>query len=336
MFLIHNDPSDAPLLAGALVAACRLPTGWSTPLQVEWLTILFQRLLDFKCDFETFPAALPIDVKHKLSTPSQRLELLELMVSLEMLCTPIPKALRCSVEHWAQFLELDSDALIVVRDLALQGHHRATRHWYQYSWFGQDVGQQSQLVQQLREHGTMAFALTLEEDPQEAARWHRLALCPAGSLGRCMHSLLMSTSTSVPGEVGATSPILALHDWIHVLTGLGVDPLGEIATAAYIAAAARTSEAMLAFLGTISIFETSLLRYHIGQLNPSTSAQYPFFQGALSKPGAIDLVATAIQAGARCPLDPLKAIDFFAVANEPLVCIREQWNLPVNGLISLS
>jgi hypothetical protein len=334
MFLIHNDPRDAPLLAGALVAACRLSTGWSSPLQVQWLDVLFRRLLDFECDFYIFDPALPIEVRHRLSSPLQRLELLELMVSLEMLCSPIPDALRCSVENWADILELESDALTVVRELARDGYSQATRHWYQYSWFGQDIQQQRQLIQQLQNHGTMAFMLTFESNPQEAERWHQLKLCPEFSLGRCMHDFLLSISPLVPGDIGGASPIVASHDWIHVITGYGIDPLGEIATAAYTASSARTSKAMLAFLGTISIFETSLLRYHTAQLDPTTSSQYPLYQGALSRPGALELVVSAIQAGDRCPIIPLKDINYFAVANEPLAEIRKQWKIPVDGLMS--
>lgn len=332
MFLIHNQAQDAELLAGALVAACRLPGGWCSPLQVQWLEGLFTKLLGFHGDFATLPPALPIVVRQRLPTRAQRLELLELMVSLEMLCNPIPAELCDSVEQWAQLLAIESKALLVVRDLAKQHHDSATRHWYRHSWIGAQAMAEPEMIHQLQAHGTMALALTFEPDVAEAERWQQLQGCPMGSLGRCTHDLLVRVGHGFAGEPGATNSSLAIHDWVHAITGFSIDPLGEIVLAAYIAAAAGTSETMLAFLGTISIFETGLLHYNTAQSKGGVSEELPRFGGALSQPGAIAQVARAIEAGKKCPVDPIRDVDYFAIADQPIGDIRRRWQLPAHGL----
>jgi hypothetical protein len=153
-------------------------------------------------------------------------------------------------------------------------------------------------------------------------------------LGQALFSLLDQQGIGFPGEPGATHPTLALHDWIHVITNLSVSPLGEIATAAYIAAASRCSEATLAFLGTISIFEASLLDYHIQLSDPNRPPEMQRYSGALSTPGAMEIVAEAIRAGRCCPLDPLKDVDYFADASEDLEQLRLRFQLPRGGLSS--
>lgn len=332
MFFIHNHSADASLLARALVGACRLPTGWVEPIQIEWLDTLFGGLLDFYEDFETLEPARPADVKRQLPSPKQRVELIELMVCLVMFCNPIPKPLCRSVEHWAEALDVNSDALVMMGDLA---HHRqdlATHNWYRYSWIGRDVMQRADQAAQLETHGTMALALNFEADQQEAEQWRQLKDSPPGSLGKSLHQMHEGMNFKLPGEPGATNASLAKHEWVHTITGINASPLGEIAVAAYIAAAGRSAETTLAFLGTISIFQASLLNYHTAQSQTEALARYPRYGDALAEKGALDLLLAAIQYGMLCPVNPVKDLDYFAIANQPLLEIRTQWHLPAAGL----
>ena len=99
MFLVHNKPQQAPLLAAAIVGACRLEGGWPTPLQPQLLEVLFEGLLGYKADFHTLAPVSAEAVAAALTSPQQRHELVELMVLMELLCRPIPAPLRESVER---------------------------------------------------------------------------------------------------------------------------------------------------------------------------------------------------------------------------------------------
>jgi hypothetical protein len=136
-----------------------------------------------------------------------------------------------------------------------------------------------------------------------------------------------------PGEQGAVHPTLALHDWIHVIINVHPSPLGEIGVAAYIAAASQTQGALIAFLGTISMFEASLLKHHLDLCPEDGSAGQVLWSGALSSSAAVELAAEAIHAGRACPVDPVNDVDYFGLSEQSLKQIRQRWGLPEEGLL---
>lgn len=319
MFLIHNRPEQAPLLAAAALGACRLPSGWPSPTQPELLTVLFERLLGVAVDLERLVPAQPEQVAAALPDPEQRRELIELLVLLELLCRPIPSALQRSIERWAKALAVADQVLVLARDLSRRSQAIATADFYRLNWIGEGDPQQDPHFQALLEHyGTAAYALTVEPDPVELRRWQALARCPAGSLGRGLWDFYQQRGFRLPGEVGAANAALAHHDWVHLLAGYDTTPIGELEVTAFMAAASRSRGAMLGFLGAVSIYETGLLRSVV------LGSDYA---RTLSAPGAVERVAAAIQRGATCRVDPLCDVDYFALADQPLTQIRCDWGL---------
>ncbi|MGJ0505712.1 MAG: hypothetical protein ACR652_00985 [Methylocystis sp.] len=239
MFLIHNPPEQAPLLAAGLVGTCRLEDGWASPTQPKLLAILFERLLGFSADFDRLAPASPSDVAAAL-TEAQRHELIELMVTLEMMCRPIPPALQASVESWARALDVEDRVLLLARDLASQSAARATADFYRLNWIGEGDAQDDPRFQTLLAHyGDAAYALSVEDDPQETARWARLKDCPEGSLGRALSEFYAQRGFRLPGEIGGANAALAQHDWVHVIAGYDTTAIGELEVTAFMAAASR-------------------------------------------------------------------------------------------------
>jgi len=120
VFLIHNSPEQAALLASALVGACRLPDGWSSPAQPRVLTVLFEKLLGFDWDFDQLSPAESAVVAAALTDHEQRRELIELMATMEMKCRPIPNTLQDQIEGWTVALGVEDRVLTLARDLASQ------------------------------------------------------------------------------------------------------------------------------------------------------------------------------------------------------------------------
>ena len=319
MFLIHTRAEQAPLLAAAAVAACRLETGWASPLQPLLLELLFDRLLGVPLDLEALPAVQPEAIAEALPHASARQELIELMVLLEMVCRPIHQPLQQSVQRWAEVLAVDDRALLLARDLTQASQARATADFYRLNWIGEGDDQRDPHFQALLEHyGTPAYALTLEPDAVEASRWQALEHCPSGSLGRGLWDFYQQRGFLLPGQSGAANAALAHHDWVHLIAGYDTTPIGELEVTAFMAAASRSRGAMLGFLGAVSIYETGLLQ--------SVVLSQAYGQ-TLSDPSGRERVAVAIQRGAACAVDPLLAVDYFALADEPLDAIRMQWGL---------
>ena len=193
MFLIHTPRDHAEVVARAVVGACRLD-GWQSPVQPQLLHTLFNRLLGQDLDFEKIAPLSPADVAGTLSSAEERQELIHLMVAVEMLCNPLPERLERSVVQWATALQVHERALVYARDLARGELTKAVHDFYRLNWVG-DLDRRSPEFEALLRHtGDKAYALTVEADVAEAARWSALGACPQGSLGR---SLWSSTGCAV-------------------------------------------------------------------------------------------------------------------------------------------
>ncbi len=319
MFLSHATAEQVPLLVAAVAAACRLPQGWSSPLQPQLLQVLLERLLEVPVDLERVQPVAPDAVAAALPDPDQRRELIELMVLLEMVCRPIPEPLQASVERWAVALDVDDRALRLARDLTRGAQALATADFYRLNWIGEGDDQQDPRFQALlQQYGTAAYALTLEPDLSEQQRWAALEHCAAGSLGRGLWDFYQQRGFRLPGEVGAANAALAHHDWVHLVAGYDTTPIGELEVTGFMAAASRAPGAMLGFLGAVSIYETGLLQSVVLQ------QAYP---QTLEDPTNRARLAEAIRRGSVCSVDPLLEVDYFALANQPLAAVRAAWGL---------
>lgn len=318
MFLVHNAPEQAPLLAAAIVSACRLPEGWPAPAQPQVLQVLFDRLLGFHADFERLAPAEPAEAAARLPDPDQRRELIELMATMEMMCRPIPPAMQASVDSWARALGVEDRTLTLARDLASDARQRATADFYRLNWIGEaDPQQDARFRQSLERHGPSAYALTLEEDGEERARWARLAQCPEASLGQALWQFYRQRGFKLPGEIGGANAALAQHDWVHVIADYDTTAIGELEVTAFMASASRSPGAMLGFVGAVSLYETGLLE----------SVVTHSYSATLSAPGGAERVAAAIAKGRGCRIDPLVGVDYFTIADEPLDAVRRRFGL---------
>lgn len=318
MFLVHNSPEQAPLLAAAIVDACRLPSGWPSPSQPDVLHTLFLKLLGFNADFNKIAPISPLQIKASLRNRSQCLELIELMVTMEMLCRPIPPALQESVDKWAQELDIDDRVLLLARELSRESFARATADFYRLNWIGEADPKNEPHFQDLIAHyGTSAYALTFEENREETERWRQLESCPAGSLGRGLWDFYRNRGFKLPGELGGANAALAQHDWVHVIAGYDTTAIGELEVTGFMASASRAPGAMLGFVGAVSLYETGLL----GSVVTHSYSQ------TLSKANGAERVAAAILRGQRCRFDPLVGFDYFSIASKSLNEVRKAWGL---------
>src|SRR5262249_11833 len=138
----------------------------------------------------------------------------------------------------------------------------------------------------LRHAGDKAYALTVEADDVEAARWTALASCPQGSIGRSLWEFYEMRSFTVPGQAGSVNAAVAHHAWEHVLANYGTTPMGEIEVISFQAAASRAPGAMLGFFGVLALFESGLMPM---SLVVSRQAGH-----SLSAPGGIERLAEAV------------------------------------------
>ena len=316
MFLIHTPREHAEVVARAVVGACRLD-GWQSPVQPQLLHTLFNRLLGQDLDFEKIEPLSAAEVAATLSTPEERQELIHLMVAIEILSSPLPERLERSVVQWATALQVHERDLLYARDLARGELTKAVHDFYRMSWIG-DLDRRSPEFEALLRHGgDKAYALTVEANGAEAARWSALGSCPQGSIGRSLWDFYQMRGFSFPGQPGSVNAAVAQHDWIHVLADYGTTPMGEIETSGFYNAAARTSAAMLVLLGVLALFESGLM--------PASVVVSKQPGHSLSAPGGVERMAEAVARGKACSTDLLLDVDFFQQANEPLEEMRARF-----------
>ena len=155
--------------------------------------------------------------------------------------------------------------------------------------------------------------LGLNENATVARRYLALGELAPGTLGRAVFEHYREHGFALPGERHGVPEAIMFHDVGHVLSGYGVDPLGEIQQAAFQAGFVRTDGFLFLLFG--------ILQFHAGvKLTPIADAERGFFD--------VPKVLRAFQRGSSCALDISDHFDLFAYAKEPLDSLRQRWGIP--------
>jgi hypothetical protein len=164
-------------------------------------------------------------------------------------------------------------------------------------------------------------------DPELAARWAALGDLPPGTLGRGVWEMYRARAFELPGLPGSAPPLLAQHDWVHVLGDYGTVVESEMEVFALIARANDDMRAFSLLAMVVSLFETGYLRTGAGLFEADP--------GHLSHgEGMAVRVADAMRRGALChdqvtgsdSIDFLR-VDWFELAPLPVEEARERFCL---------
>jgi hypothetical protein len=163
---------------------------------------------------------------------------------------------------------------------------------------------------------------TAVRDDALAARWQALESLPAGTLGQGVTKLYRARGFSYPGTPGSAPPLLAQHDWVHVLADYGTTVDNELEVFAFIARANDDMRGFSLLAMVVSLFETGYLRTGAGLFESDT--------GHLSSDrGAVLRMADAMRRGALCEGSvDFMAVDWFALAEQPVSDVRAHFRIP--------
>lgn len=154
-------------------------------------------------------------------------------------------------------------------------------------------------------------------EPELAGRWRALGELDAGTLGRAVHDFYEARGFNVPGEPGSAPPLLAQHDWVHVLADYGSRLEAEIEVFAFMARASDNPEAFALLGMAITLFHTGLL--------PEAAGFFEADRGNLAAAGMPERLADAFRRGALCngSIDFI-ALDYFSLADRPIDEVRRE------------
>jgi hypothetical protein len=159
----------------------------------------------------------------------------------------------------------------------------------------------------------------LPRDAQLAEQWRSLGDCAPGTIGRAVFAFYRNRGFQFPGTPNSAPPLLAQHDWIHVLADYGATIESEVEVFGFIARANPNPNGFSLLAMVIGLFETGALTHGAGE----------FFQadvGHLSRTGMSGRLADAFRRGALCGHD-LMSVDWFTYAQVPLGEVREQFRV---------
>ncbi len=293
------DAAEVQLLGRGIVTAIAPPGGLSQ-LQDTLVEATFTAMTGFAPVAPLEPIT-PADFAAGLCRRNEvfRTRIVQVMLLGALVLRPIPQEVADRVAAFARELSVDDDMLEVAQRFAHGSLGLASidfqRNGYTAEWSGE-----RQAVLHTSRPLADAWELSVH-DADLAARWRALEDLPDATLGRRVTDFYRARGFVYPGQPGSAPPLLAQHDWVHVVADYGTKVESELEVFAFIARANDDPRAFSLLAMVVSLFETGYLRAGAGLFESSP--------GQLSRQGVAQRVADGMRRGALTT----GSVDFLAV-----------------------
>lgn len=256
-----------------------------------------------------------------LPDSADRRRLMQLSIMTELCRHPRDPAQLTVVNSLADALDLEGPEIESIRRLATESVEAATFDFVRiYGDYLPGLSEQ----RLLDEAGTSST---------EPALWEQidaLAALPCGTLGWAYLEFHRRNHFELPHPGTPEPAYYVCHDMGHVIAGYEPTGPGEIALGAFKLAACPTDDNWMASMVNVMIHEVGLFKHGTTeQFVPFGGAPYPGPDGqfgAMSLPGASDLIAEAYERGTACTGD-INAADHLALAPLALREVRRQFHV---------
>jgi hypothetical protein len=325
--LLPPDAAEAQTLADGIASAVAGHEGL-LPIQRALIEALFSAMTGHRVTATNRPAIKPTELATALAR--RDLQFRSRGVQLMLLCAlvrhPLPEDVADNVAEFACELGVEEGMVRVAREFAAGSLGLAaydfTRNGYEGTWHEEESATTLHSSRLLHE----AWELSVN-DPQLAARWAALETLPGDAVGRKVWEMYQARGFTFPGTPGSAPPLLAQHDWVHVLADYGTMVESEVEVFGLIARANDDMHAFSLLAMVIALFETGDLARGAG-LFESSPGHFS------SNPDMAVRLADAMLRGARChdeetgadSIDFLR-MDWFAVAHRACGDLRERFHL---------
>ncbi|HMQ25062.1 MAG TPA: hypothetical protein PKA98_03675 [Acidimicrobiales bacterium] len=202
-----------------------------------------------------------------------RTRILQMMILGALVLRPLPAEVADRVDAYAEELSVDDGMLAVARRFASGQLGLAAvdfqRNGYTADW-APDRASALHASTELHDAWQQSVA-----DAALAQRWAAFEQLPAGTLGRRMWELYRARGFAFPGSPGSAPPLLAQHDFVHVVADFGTRVESELEVFAFIARANDDPKGFSLLAMVVSLFETGYLA--------SGAGLFESFPGQLSR-----------------------------------------------------
>jgi hypothetical protein len=317
------DAAEARLIAGG-VAGAVASDGPLTSLQRLMIEALAESMTGFVLPANALPRVGPEAFARAMQRREAmfRTRMIQFMLLAALVLDPLPEAVVARIGEYADELGVDDDMVRVARRFARQTYGLALvdfdRSGYMQTW---DPSRSGAL------HTSREVSSAWEQvvrDDALAARWAALRDLPDGTLGRSVAKFYDARGFAFPGAEGSAPPLLAQHDWVHVLADYGSTVEAEIEVFAFIARGNDDPRAFSLLAQVISLFETGFAATGMGL--------FQYDRGHMSHEGMAVRLADAMRRGALAAAQnhgvDLLALDWFGLADRPLDEARAVLGVP--------
>ena len=309
------------------IATAVSPPGGLTGLQRILLESVLKAMTGHAIPLAGFEPLGPAELADvlRLRNLAFRTRIVQIMLLAALVLRPLPGSVVDQVGACATELNVDESLIGVARMFASGSLGLAAidfeRNGYTSEW-------RADSASELHTSKELATAWDLAvDDPELAGRWSDLGRLPEGTLGRGVFALYQTRGFVFPGLPGSAPPLLAQHDWVHVLADYGTTVESELEVFAFIARANDDMRAFSLLAMVISLFETGYLRTGDGLFEASP--------GHLSSHDGVAVrIADAMRRGALCrdsllgedSIDYLN-LDWFAIAELSVTEARRRFGV---------
>jgi hypothetical protein len=316
--LTAPDRATTEVVAAGVVTALGGADALS-PLQRVLIEALFHSMTGFDVDIAASPVG-PRQLAEALALRNEafRVRILQIAILCALVVRPLPEDTVARLDGLAAELAVGDGMLTVARDFAVGSLGLASldfeRNGYTSEWGAEQRGA-------LHTTAALADAWQLTtDDPALAARWASLEALPEGTLGREITEFYRARGFEFPGLPGSAPPLLAQHDWVHILADYGTRVESELEVFAFIARANDDPRGFSLLAMVVSLFETGYLATGAGLFEA-----YP---GQLSRDGVAIRLADAMRRGAlvRGSVD-FMTIDWFTLADTSVDELRTRFGV---------
>ncbi len=317
--LLPPDDDEVDFIARGIASACAEGAILSD-LQATVLATLTESMTGVAVDFSRFESVSAQEFAEGLADRNAmfRTRLVQVMELGRMILPEASPQVSARVIEFATELALPDGLISEMRSM-VDTSRQLVASDIDRSAYISDLDLSSFTPLQSPDDNIYAWSNTVVRE-ELAQRWRNLGNLEAGTLGRGVFDFYQARGFRFPGEDGSAPPILAQHDWVHVLADYGSTVESELEVFAFISRASHDPRAFTLLAMVIKLFQTGDLA--------SAAGIFQADAGHLAVGGMPQRVADAFRRGAMTAREPdFLAIDWWLHADKPLDEVRSHFNV---------
>jgi hypothetical protein len=325
----HDLPTEreVQLVASAIATGAAGPTGL-TPLQEMLLEAQCELMTGYPLDRSTRREVGPRELAEALADRDliYRVRILQEIILPCLILNPVPPEIGQKVAAYARALSVGETAIEQIERYGSQSYDAALIDFARNGYSGTfaDVARPALHT----DHDIGDGWNVVDDDPALAARWAALEHCAPGTLGRAVFDFYRQRGFVWPGEPGSAPPLLAQHDFVHIVADFGTTLENELEVFGLIARADDNPQSFSLLTMVIGLFETGTVA--------SAGGLFEADPGHLKDREMATRLADAMRRGALSRPDgdtpkAFLAIDWFDYVDMPVEEVRRRFQIPAKS-----